>query len=97
MIVVTLERWLEPHAPRFLENRKKDLDTLAGALAASDFAAVRSVGHNLRGIAPGFGMAPLGEVGVELEAAAHEEDADKVRACMLKIGRYLATVRIVYR
>jgi hypothetical protein len=97
MIIVTLERWLQAHAPRFLDGCRRDLDALAAALAASDFAAVGKVGDRLRAVAPGFGMAPLADVGAELGEAARDRDPARVRDCMLKVARYLAAVRIVYR
>ena len=41
--------------PNFLANRRKDLDTIRGAMDTGDFESVRNLGHNLRGIAGLYG------------------------------------------
>ncbi len=94
---VEVEAWLAPLVPRFLANRLDDGERLRRAIAARDFAAIRVLGHNLRGAAGGYGFAGLGAIGERLEAAAAAQDAGAAAACADELAAYVRTVKVVYR
>lgn len=90
---VELEDWLEPLVPRFLTNRRHDVVALRAAIAAGDLAALRFMGHKLRGAAAGYGFAALADLGERLEAAG---DAGAAAACVDELEGYLETVTVAY-
>jgi PAS domain S-box-containing protein len=60
--------------PTFLANRKLDLVKLRAALAGGDFDAIRTIGHNCKGIGTGYGFPDISGVGSAMESAAMEFD-----------------------
>lgn len=94
---VELEDWLEPLVPRFLTNRRHDVVALRAAIAAGDLAALRFMGHKLRGAAAGYGFAVIAEIGARLEALAEGGDLAAAAACLAELEHHLATLKVVYR
>jgi HPt (histidine-containing phosphotransfer) domain-containing protein len=95
--VVEVEAWLAHLVPRFLANRLKDVETLAAAVRTGDFAAIQRIGHNLKGVAGGYGFAFIAEIGERLEAAANDGSATEATACMNDLDAYVRTVKVVYQ
>ena len=81
--------------PTFLANRRKDLDAIRGAMDTGDFESVRNLGHNLRGIARGYGFDGLTDFGTQLQDAAARSDRARILQLYLRIEEYLARVDIV--
>ena len=54
----------------FLDNRRADVGLLREALASGDRAAVRRIGHSLKGVGGMYGFPWLTEVGREIEAGS---------------------------
>ena len=65
--------------PAFLENRWKDLAKMRDALAARDFAAIQTIGHNCKGIGTGYGFPDISQLGSAIEKAAKASDADELQ------------------
>jgi HPt (histidine-containing phosphotransfer) domain-containing protein len=70
--------------PAFLARQRSRLQALTSALAAraSDYAAVRTYAHNLRGTGRGYGYPELSVLARDLEDAAKAEDSQGVRKHM---------------
>lgn len=81
--------------PHFLANRRKDLEAIRGAMDTGDFESVRNLGHNLRGIARGYGFDGLTDFGTQLQDAAARSDRDRVLQLYQSIEDYLARVDVV--
>jgi hypothetical protein len=81
--------------PRYLESRRKDVETILAALERSDFAAVAALGHKMCGTGAGYGFTPVTEFGVALEQAAKEKDHAAIREHAAGLSRYLARVTVV--
>jgi len=64
--------------PAFLANRRMDLTKMRTALAAGDFAAIRRIGHNCKGIGTGYGFPEITQAGFAIETAADALDADQL-------------------
>jgi len=60
--------------PGYLARRRADLPKLREALAAQDFATLRSMGHKLSGTGAGYGLPALSTIGAALERAARASD-----------------------
>lgn len=59
---------------RYLERRKKDVESLREALSARSLEEFKRVGHQLKGNAASFGYGELEKVAVQMEAAAERQD-----------------------
>jgi PAS domain S-box-containing protein len=81
-------------APAYLLNCRHNITEMHAALDRSDFAALTTLGHNLRGSGGGFGFRPITEFGEALEHAADHADGDRLRALLLDLSLYLDTVAI---
>src|SRR5687767_13522102 len=90
--VVQVDPLIAPLVPGYLENRAKDLQRLADALAAKDFATLRKLGHNMRGSAGAYGLPPLSEIGARIEEAAQAADAVALGAALEDLRLFLQSV-----
>ena len=96
-IVVEIEAWLAHLVPRFLANRARDVAELRAAIAVRDFELIRLLGHNLKGVAGGYGFTELGEVGERLETAAADHSVEAAASCGEALATYVKRVKVVYR
>ena len=76
--------------PAFLARQRSQLQALTSALAARDYAAVRTYAHNLKGTGRGYGYPELSDLARNLEDAAKAEDSQGVRKHMSALEASLA-------
>jgi CheY-like chemotaxis protein len=76
----------------YLDNRTRELATLAGALRRADFPALAAAAHNLKGTGAAYGFAELTELGRALESAAKQRAALGAEVLLGKIEFYLRLV-----
>ncbi|MBZ5576964.1 MAG: response regulator [Acidobacteriia bacterium] len=91
-----LSRRLEPILPGYLERRRRDVTAIADALEKSDFAAIRTLGHNMKGSGSGYGLDHLSEIGAALEAAAQDEDPQRLRDWARDLADFLDRLSVLY-
>ncbi|MEO7743540.1 MAG: ATP-binding protein, partial [Usitatibacter sp.] len=96
-IVVRVDPNLADLIPGFLENRRRDVATIATALGQADFEAIRIVGHNMKGSGAGYGLVAITEIGASLEQSATRCASDEIGAQSAKLVRYLDVLRLEYR
>jgi PAS domain S-box-containing protein len=94
-ILVRADERLRAVIPGYLENRRKDVETILAALERSDFAAIAALGHKMYGTGAGYGFPPVTEFGAALEQAAKEKDSAGIREHAAGLSRYLAHVTVV--
>ena len=95
-IQVRVESELEVLMPRFLANRQRDVVRIEKHLAEHDFARVREIGHDMKGVGGGYGFERISQLGAAIEAAAKNADADYVASLVTEYRAYLQDVDIVY-
>jgi HPt (histidine-containing phosphotransfer) domain-containing protein len=83
---------LAEYVPEYLAETRRQLDA---ACAAASVPLLKTLGHNLRGSAPAFGLHILGGIGRRLEKTALEGDPDDTLACARFIDDYLTRVEIL--
>ncbi|HAZ61785.1 MAG TPA: Hpt domain-containing protein [Gammaproteobacteria bacterium] len=93
---VTIDPDLADLVPGYLGNRRADVDRIGAALAVSDFATVRRLGHSMKGTGGGYGFDEITRLGGGIEDAALVTDADTVRALNSELAHYLAVVEVDY-
>ena len=78
---------------RYLERRKKDLETCLSCLDQENYQELEKVGHQLKGNGVTFGHTELSNIGSFLEKAAHQknrQDLQKaVKDLSLWVNRHL--------
>lgn len=93
---VTVAKDLEDLIPVFMGNRRREVESLAKALAAGDFQQLRQLGHRMRGVGNSYGFELVSQFGKLVEDAAHSEDRAAIEACIAEYRDYLAKVQITY-
>ena len=81
--------------PGFLQNRMQDVIAVLDALDRSDFQAVKTLGHGMRGAGGSYGFQAITDIGAALEHAAENADIEASRKCAGELSRYLERVEIV--
>lgn len=59
---------------KYIERRRKDVESLRTALASNTFDEFKRIGHQLKGNAVSFGYADLEKVAIQMEAAGEKQD-----------------------
>jgi len=73
---------IKARRPAFLANRWRDLEILKSSLAALDFAAMRTIAHNCKGIGTGYGFPEISGLGLQISTAAKAFDTAKLHECL---------------
>ena len=96
-ISVEISRDLEDIVPIFLENKRKDLQTLRGAAATKDFATLQTLGHRMKGDGGGYGFEAISTIGAGLETAAKQQDLALSEQQIGALEDFLNRVTVLYR
>jgi signal transduction histidine kinase/DNA-binding response OmpR family regulator len=95
-VQVRVENGLRDIVPGFLDNRRNDVARLYSALEASDFEAIRQLGHKMKGTGAGYGFPLITEIGSDLEQAAQTPDPARVRKRVEELDRFLENVTLEF-
>ena len=93
---VTLARDFQDLIPEFIENRRRELQALRGALAAGRYDQLSELGHRMRGIGTSYGFDRVSILGGEIEEHARIADREGLAARIAEYAEYLARVKVVY-
>ena len=96
-ITVYIDQGLEEIVPGFLENRRRDVQTLEASLQENNLAQIQLIGHRMRGDGGGYGFDAISLIGAALEQAAAREDRDAIRRHTAELIDFLDRVTVVYR
>jgi HPt (histidine-containing phosphotransfer) domain-containing protein len=96
-LTVHIDPGLEDIVPGFLENRRRDVQTLKTALRQNNLAQIHTIGHRMKGDGGGYGFDAISVMGAALEQAAAREDRDAIRRHTAELIDFLARVTVVYR
>lgn len=95
-IIVEVDRELEDLIPLFRQTRERDIAGLAAGLASGDVAALRMIGHGMKGSGGAFGFPLITEMGDAIEAAALKSDYATVSQQLELLRSYMARIDIKY-
>ena len=96
-IPVYIDQDLEEIVPGFLENRRRDVQTVETAMQQNNLAQIHIIGHRMKGDGGGYGFDAISIMGAALEQAAAREDRDAIRRHTAELVDFLARVTVVYR
>ena len=95
-IVTRCSKELEPVIPRYLARRREEIARLRASLDAGDYAALRQIGHSLKGSGGGYGFPALSAIGARIERAALAADAAALEGLLAEYADYLQRVKVVF-
>jgi HPt (histidine-containing phosphotransfer) domain-containing protein len=95
-IIVTLSRDMVDLVPLFMAQRRKDLTSLAAALTAGDYEAMRRVGHGMAGAGASYGLDHFSELGEQIVAAARASDTTALERLNRELEDYMARLIVNY-
>ncbi|MBC77759.1 MAG: histidine phosphotransferase [Halobacteriovoraceae bacterium] len=95
-MIIKVSSDLEDILPKYLQNRKQEVEELKSFLANKDFESLKVRGHRLAGNAPSYGMELLGSLGVKIEADAKREDLSNMGDYIQEIEEFLIQVEVEY-
>ena len=96
-ITVYIDPGLEEIVPGFLENRRRDVETVETALRQNDFNTICVIGHRMRGDGGGYGFDAISTIGEGMEQAAARQDSEAIRRNLDSLVDFLARITVVYR
>ena len=96
-IIVYLDPDLEEIIPGFLDNRRKDVQTLTTCMENGQLDTIRLLGHRMKGDGGGYGFNAISTIGHALEQAALRGDLTTIRERTMDLTNFLTRVRVVYK
>ena len=96
-ISVAVDRGLEQIVPIFLENRRKDVQTLRASVAGQDFETIGILGHRMKGDGGGYGFAAISEIGGAIELAVSRRDCPAIEQLTTRLADFLERLTVLYR
>jgi HPt (histidine-containing phosphotransfer) domain-containing protein len=95
-IIVHVDPEIADLIPGFLENRRKDTETMEEALTQGDFETIQALGHSMKGAGGSYGFDAITDIGKSLEQAAKDKDAEGIQRSVHELSIYLDHVEVVY-
>lgn len=95
-IIVYVDPEIADLIPGFLENRRKDTQTMGDALTQGDFETIQILGHSMKGAGGSYGFDAVTDIGESLEQAAKEKDPEGIQKLVQDLSLYLDRVEVVY-
>jgi HPt (histidine-containing phosphotransfer) domain-containing protein len=94
-LIVRTDPELKALIPRYLANRRLDVDEVRRALETDDYETIRLIGHRMKGNGAGYGFDRLTELGGVLERAAMNRNTEVIRTCAADVADYLDRVEVI--
>ena len=95
-ITVRIDPDIEALIPGFLGNREKDVQSLKEALGDENYRSMRSIGHNLKGVAGGYGFDGMSRIGADIETAAGHQDIKALASLIEQLDEYMKNLAVVF-
>jgi CheY-like chemotaxis protein len=95
-VLVRVDSSLAELIPRFLVNRRSDVETIGTALDQGDYERIRVLGHDMKGSGGGYGFDEITDIGASLERAAEGREHAEIRAKAAELAWYLDSVDVDY-
>ncbi|HUA57654.1 MAG TPA: PAS domain S-box protein [Verrucomicrobiae bacterium] len=93
-ISIQMPEGIETLVPQYLAERRAEVADIQAMLAASDFARIAWLAHNIKGTGLSYGFADLTRIGRDLELAAKAGDRATLRNSVTELSDYLSRVEL---
>lgn len=95
-IIERIDPDLEELMERFFINSKEDTVKMQEALDAGDYETLARLGHTAKGTGYGYGFRGMGDIGLDLEMAAKQQDVQASQAHVDRMTFYLDNVKVEF-
>ena len=95
-ITVTVDSDLAELIPGYLENRRKDIQSIKESIGRDNFESIRMMGHSMKGSGGGYGFDFVSEVGKSIEDAAIDSDVESIETQIVNLEDYLSRLEVVF-
>jgi HPt (histidine-containing phosphotransfer) domain-containing protein len=95
-ILVSLDRDIEDLVPGFLDNRRRDIETIENCLASGDYTTIERLGHAMKGSGGGYGFDDITRFGMLIEELARDKNSAGIMDQVDSLARFLDSVEVVY-
>jgi HPt (histidine-containing phosphotransfer) domain-containing protein len=95
-IIIHVDREIADLIPGFLENRRKDTESVEEFLKLRNFDSIRLLGHSMKGAGGSYGFDAITDIGRTLEQAALAKDSEEIKRAVQALSAYLDRVEVVY-
>ena len=69
---------------------------MTSAVDTGEFETVRVLGHSMKGSGGGYGFDAITDIGMSLEEAAKDRNAENIRKWLAELASYLDRVEVIY-
>ena len=91
---VEIDADLQDLIPQFLENRKKDIESLKALVQQNDLEAIGQLAHKMKGAAAGYGFVQLSEYAAQIESAARAKISDPIPQLLDKMKAHFENIEV---
>jgi signal transduction histidine kinase/CheY-like chemotaxis protein/HPt (histidine-containing phosphotransfer) domain-containing protein len=95
-IRIPVEAGMEDLVPGYLDKRRAEIAKYRQALIEEDFETIRILGHKMKGTGAGYGFEELTSLGGQIEKAANNRDAARVRMSVDALASYVQNVELEF-
>ncbi|MBF0362024.1 MAG: Hpt domain-containing protein [Oligoflexia bacterium] len=88
-IKINVEQEIKELLPKYLNNRKNDLNIFKKALADLDAITIEKTAHKIAGNAGSYGLDHLGEIAKRMELESHDKELANIQKYLDEIEEYL--------
>lgn len=93
---VEVDADLQDLIPQFLENRKKDLETLKNLVEKKDIEALAALAHKIKGAAAGYGFTTLSHYAAQIEVAAKKNEFAPIPDLVNEMKTHFDNVEVLF-
>jgi hypothetical protein len=94
-ITVHVDPEIKDLVPEYLENRKKDVESMKACVNQGDFEVLQVMGHRFRGGGKLYGFEQITFLGEIIEKAALSKDVDQIQKALISLEEYLSKVEVI--
>lgn len=87
---------LKDLAAGYLQNRRRDVETLRASLKVVDYSTLRDIGHGMKGSGGSYGFDRITELGGGLEQAAKDRNPELLSSLTQELSDYLDGIVLVF-
>lgn len=94
--IVEIDADLQDLVPQFVENRKKDIETLRELVQKDDLEAISQLAHKIKGAAAGYGFNELSDLAAQMEKASKTQDHHPLSGLVQQMETHFLNIEIQY-
>jgi len=94
--MVKVQKDLEDLIPNFLNNRNQDVELATELVLKSDFSALKTLAHAMKGTCMSFGFHDAAEIVANIEAAAKNENGATISGDLSRLKNLFESIEVEF-